>query len=191
MRITNQFMTDRGMPLILIFMVCLGIGHLCWRAWFQPALPLDALPKPAAMQADGSLILQRSAPYLSPPKAPHLLPAGSKEERRISIAIKPKPLTANDCAPVHLDLSLVRGEDGRRVVASSPDGEIISALDLPIAAEGMPTEPKRWAAGASYGVNQQAPGLWLERDLGRVRLGLDLNKADQGIETRVRLGWVF
>ncbi|MCX7206103.1 MAG: hypothetical protein NT086_09010 [Proteobacteria bacterium] len=184
-------MTDRTLTLRILFMVSLGVGLLCLHAWLQPVLPLDALPKPAIKQTDGSLVLQRSALTLSPPKAPHLLPAGSKEERRISIAIKPKPLFASDCAPVHLDLSLVRGEDGRRVVASSPDGEIISALDLPIATEGMPTEPKRWAAGASYGVNQQAPGLWLERDLGRVRLGLDLNKAEQGIETRVRLGWAF
>jgi hypothetical protein len=52
-----------------------------------------------------------------------------------------------------------------------------------------------WAAGGSYGTEGQA-GAWVERDLGRVRIGLDILRrplaaGNSTLEAVARLGWSF
>ena len=84
----------------------------------------------------------------------------------------------------------------KRVIASSPDGEIVGAVDIPVET-AAPIESHPWAAGVSFNPITQTGGIWLERDIGRVRLGVDLNHARPNLaaplaaEIRVRAGWKF
>lgn len=141
---------------------------------------------PAVQQRDGSVVAER-APAAKLGKPPHLLPKGAKEERRVAVVVKPKE---PDCDPVRIDLSLVRAGDGRRVVASSPDGTVISALDMPIIAGLVPAPARPWAAGGSYNPITRRAGVWVERDLARLRLGADVMQGETGeLTAMVRVGW--
>lgn len=143
---------------------------------------------PAVHQADGSEILERK-PDAKPPPAPHQIPAGAKRERAISVTVQPKRV---DCPPVTVDLSLIQQDGGRRVIASSPDGTVISGMDMPIEAALLPPAPRKWAAGVNYDPFGRRYGGWIERDVGRLRVGVDVNQSDRfGIEARVRLGFNF
>ena len=141
---------------------------------------------PALRQKDKSVVGER-APVAKPSKPPHLLPKGSKEERRVAVVVKPKQ---PDCDPVRFDLSLIREGDGRRVVASSPDGAVLSALDVPILPGLLPPPARPWAAGGSYNPVTRRGGAWVERDIARLRLGADVIQAETGeLTAMVRLGW--
>ena len=101
------------------------------------------------------------------------------------------------CPKVSVDLSLVRESNGmKRVVASSPDGQIVGAVDIPVET-AAPIEDHPWAVGASYNPTNQTGGIWVERDIGRIRVGVDLNQsrpnlaAPMGTEVRIRAGWTF
>ena len=148
---------------------------------------------PEVAQPDGSIVLERK-PEAKPTKAPHKIPKGSTEERRVNLNLKPDSfVSADGCQcdpePVALNLSLVRDDQGRRVVASSQGGKILSALDIPIEPALMPPEPHPWAAGLSYG-HDKSPGVWIERDLGRVRVGAEvIRQRDQTFQARARVGW--
>lgn len=172
----------------------------------------NVAPAAAQSQSDGSVVAAREPVAGKPPTAPHVLPKGSTEERRMQATIRPKSgiklppeveqsmsadcrkaLESAQCPDVTVDLSLVRQGDGRRVVASSPDGTVVAALDMPLEAGAMPT-PRPWAAGLSCdpGKCQQTPGAWIERDLGRIRVGAEAARQQDGaIQGRVRVGWVW
>lgn len=136
-------------------------------------------------QTDGSLIAERT-PDAKPTPAPHKIPRGWKEERRVSATVKP---TRADCPPVGLDMSLVRdGGGGKRVVLSSLDGEVVSAQDIPIEPALIPAPVRHWAAGLAYEPDRRKSSVWVERDLARVRLGAEVSQSG---EARVRLGWTF
>lgn len=148
---------------------------------------------PQVTQSDGSIVIERK-PAATTTKAPHKLPKGSTEERRVNLNLKPDAfVTADGCKcdpePVALNLSLVRDDQGRRVVASSKGGQIISALDIPIEPALMPPEPHPWSAGLSYG-HDKSPGVWIERDLGRIRVGAEvIRDRSQTFQARARVGW--
>lgn len=159
-------------------------------------------PKPAETQADGSIIIERAAPA---PKAKpkQVVPQGGKVERIGSITAQAetpaeiKACTNVPCPPVTIDTSLIRMPDGsRRVVVSSADGTILKGLDIPVETLEL-EEPKKWAAGVSLNPLNQTMGAWLERDIGRVRLGVEINQTRQalagpmGSEVRARVGWTF
>lgn len=151
-------------------------------------------PAPAERQADGSLVIARE-PGAHIGKPPHALPPGGREERRVEVTLIPAAAALCQAgqppAPLRLSLSLVRLRDGSaRVVASSPDGTVSGGLDVPLEA-GPASLARPWAAGVSW-AGGQAIGVWAERSLWRLRLGLDVNQAtDGGAEARVRLGWAF
>ena len=145
------------------------------------------------VQGDGSRVLARTPDKKAKPK--QIVPKGSKVERVASFTVKPHN---EACAPVTCDLSLVRLDDGsKRIIASSPDGEVIGGMDIPVETAAPPPEPKVWAAGLSYDPMKQTPGAWVERDIGRVRIGADINQVrvhpagESGIETRLRVGVTF
>lgn len=148
---------------------------------------------PQVTQSDGSIIVERK-PEAKPAKAPHKIPKRSTEERRVNLKLKPDAfVTADGCqcdpAPVSVNLSLVRDDQGRRVVASSRGGQILSALDIPIEPALMPPEPHPWSAGLSYG-HDKSPGIWVERDLGRIRVGAEvIRDRTQTFQARARVGW--
>ncbi|MGN6518676.1 MAG: hypothetical protein ACTHK2_04540 [Dokdonella sp.] len=154
----------------------------------RPVAPVreDVAPAPQVQQADGSVIAQR-APDAHPAPPRHQLPRGAVEERREQIVVAPAPAAST----VEVDLSLVRQGDERRVVASSPDGQVLRAIDIPIEPAMLPPPPLPWAAGLSYRTDR-AVGLWVERDIGHLRLGAELAREPNGrAEAEVRVGLRF
>lgn len=161
-------------------------GALWWVTRAPAPVPEVITAAPMVRQADQSVIAER-APDAHPKPPPHQLPKGAVEERRESIHIAPDV----DKKDVEVDLSLVRMPDnGRRVIASSPDGTIVSALDVPIEAGLVPPPPKKWAAGLSYSTERET-GIWLERDIGRLRLGAEVSKGQGRPRAEIRVGVAF
>jgi hypothetical protein len=66
----------------------------------------------------------------------------------------------------------------------------VSAIDIPIEAGLVPSPPKVWAAGLSYGTERDV-GVWLERDLGRIRLGAEVAKGAGRPRAELRVGVSF
>lgn len=160
---------------------------------FWPAKPVheDVTAAPAVRQADGSMEAAR-APDPAPPPAPHIIPRGFHEVRRDTVTVAPMPAAAaSGCPPVRVDLSLVRNGSDQRVIASSPDGQVVSAIDVPIEAAIVPPPSKPWAAGLAYGTDH-AIGVWLERDVGRLVLGAQLARTQDGrMQAQLRVGARF
>ncbi|GLR13989.1 hypothetical protein GCM10007907_27790 [Chitinimonas prasina] len=155
-------------------------------------------PAPAVRQADGALVLARQ-PIAKAGKPVHALPTASVEERRIQLHVRPETRSTESvfaldclCDPVQVDVSLVRdAEGGPRVVASSPDGEVLAGLDMPLTPMRLSAPPSTWAAGLSWSPRQRVAGIWLERDIGRLRLGAELLAQDSRLDPRLRAGWTW
>ena len=178
-----------------------GGGALAGWYFTRPA-PVIEVAKPAETQADGSTVLERTA---TTPKAKpkQQVPKGAKVERVGSITAQGetpdeiKACTAVPCPPVTIDTSLVRLPDGsKRVIVSSAGGTILKGVDIPVETQEIP-EPKVWAAGISLDPLHQTMGAWVERDILRARIGVEINQtrpqigAPVGAEIRLRAGWVF
>ena len=163
-----------------------------------PSAPIIEKPASEIVQQDGSRVLARAARDDSA-KPAQQLPKGATLERKVQVTAKPnaEPLHTTDgkleSAPVTVDLSLVRMTDEtRRVVASSPDGEIIGGLDIPVDIRTQP-EPKKWAAGLYVNpVYPQERGIFIDRDIGRLRIGAELGQNSRNdLEARVKVGITF
>ena len=154
--------------------VVVGLGAGMWLGWTinRPQKSLET-PAPAVRQQDGSLVLERR-PEASPlPK--HQLPAGSKLVRQVSVEVMPRisgsaPEAKESPRPVTVDLSLVEMPDKtQRVVASSPDGEIVGGVDIPVQPIVLPNDPK-WTAAllAGYDIRDTRPvyGAMVSRTAG-------------------------
>ncbi|PHV09830.1 hypothetical protein [Chitinimonas sp. BJB300] len=158
-------------------------------------------PAAAIRQDDGSLVVARAA--MTPKEAgpaPHKLPFGSKELRRVTTRLTPRPVVGTDldgtptcnCEPVTLTTSLVDdGKGGRRVVQSALGADIDTATDTPLILDTLGAKPRPWSAGLSYGPITQEPGAWIARDLGRVRTRLDLIARRGEVEPRISIGWAW
>ena len=159
---------------------------------FWPAKPVheDVTPSPQVVQADHSVIAAR-APDAHPPAPRHIIPRGYTEERRDEVTVAPGPsAAASGCPPVRVELSQVRKGDQVRVIASSPDGQVLNATDIPIEPALIPPAPKPWAAGLAYGTDHSV-GVWLERDVGRLRVGVEVAKGAGHPRAEVRVGVAF
>lgn len=168
--------------------------------WFARPAPVVETAAPAVTQEDGSEILERKPDANAKPK--QAIPKGAKVERIEQVRVQGQGLKMPDgsmktCPAVTVDMTVVREKDGgRRVIASSPDGEIVGGLDIPVETAAAPPEEPKWAAGVSLDPVRQAAGVWLERDVGPIRVGVDVNQrrsvaAFDGVEARVRVGWRF
>lgn len=177
--------------LLLVLALIWGEAVLVWHLAKPPVVA--ETPVPAQRQADGSIVLERTATQPQA-KPAHTLPKRAKLERVVKVAVKPKDAGQE----AHIDMSLVRLPDqSRRVVVSSPDGEVTGGIDVPVETPAPPA-PHLWAAGVSYDPLHHSSGVWVERDVGRVRVGMDLNQAAplptlaaHGAELRLRIGWTF
>lgn len=179
------------------------LGMACLEAvyWLGRPAPVIETPAPEVKQDDGSVIVERAPDAKAKPK--HKVPKGAKVERTASVTVQGEGLKMpggeiKPCPPVTVDLSLVREHDGgKRVIASSPDGQIVRAIDIPIETAAPPEEPKKWAAGLSWSPTHQTAGVWLERDVSRFRVGVEISQTRQqafgptGGEARIRVGWTF
>lgn len=184
---------------LVAVLVAAGIGLGYW--WFKPAVVIETA-QPAETQADGSTVVERKPDAKAKPK--HQTPKGSKVERTGSVTVTPPTppeiaaCTSVKCPPVTIDTSLVRLPDGsKRVIVSSPDGQINRAVDIPVETAAPPPEPPKWAVGMSLDPIRQTPGVWIERDIWRLRAGAEINQVKQrpdsrsSAELRLRLGWTF
>lgn len=179
----------KGLILVTLSFVAGLFFGLCFRA--EPVHVIEA-SAPAVRQSDGSLILERKPDASA--VAPMQIPAAAKVERLAKVTVKPRPVasaaSAVDCAPVSLDLALVKmPDDSRRMIANSPDGEVVAGFDLPV----LPTilaNPPKWSAGLSYS-DQRKVGAWLDRDIGRAVVGVAVRQSDRGLRAEARLGWRF
>jgi hypothetical protein len=173
-------------------------------------VPEDVSPAPAERLPGGGLklerVLQEAPEARELPAAP--VPPGATVDRRVRIVAQPSVNRSvesvdgtpragegvDDCPPVTVDLALIRDGEGRRVLAWSPDGRILGGLDVPIVA-GLVPASQPWAAGVSYDPFDGTPGAWVERDLGRIRIGVDVyqerNALASGLAVRLRAGWRF
>ena len=166
----------------LIFVAGIGTG---WMLWRPKALKVETYA-PGKWQGDGSLVLERKPqPDVRPA---HEIPKGAKLERVVQVKVKPRngtPTAATgtpgsgpanvlpELPPVTVDLSLVRLPDQtRRVIASSPNGDVIGGVDIPVEA-ARPVRSLRWAAGYEFAVSTwgKTHSIIVQRDLGPLRLG--------------------
>lgn len=166
-------------------------GFLLALYWGKPAGVHKPEPAaPAVIQQDGSLILERvptTTVNAAPPKAK--VPQGAVLERKVHLTVKPH----EPAAAANVELSLIRlSDDTRRVVAWSDNAEV-GGIDIPLEPILVPAPPKRWAAGLY--VNPARPdqyGVFLDRDLGRMRVGAELGRGYAGkAEVRLRVGMTF
>jgi len=188
----------------------LGIGWQLWGA----APPIVEAPAPEVIQADGSRIFERAPDPTARPAAQ--VPRGATLERVVRVEVQPEPaprvaadvprgtpadsLPPCACAPVALELSLVRLPDGsRRVIASATSGTILSGVDIPVES-AAPRRVLKWSAGAEYDLASLAWGGYLERDLERalilplpLRIGASLTPGTAASGPRVgfRIGLRF
>ena len=190
-------MTERENLGYLAVVVLIGIIGIGWLVWPRPVTVEHAAP--ASRQDDGSLVLPREAsgPITPAEKPAHKIPKKAKVERIVQVKVEPtQPPAGQPCPPVTVDMTLVREPDGgRRVIASSPDGQVVAGMDIPIDTPA-PARDHPWAAGLSLDPIHQTPGVWLDRTWSRIRIGVEVNQVaikagGTGGEIRLRLGWTF
>lgn len=183
--------------LLAVFMAGLLSGITA--GWYlHQSTPIVETHKPAITQKDGSVVLERAPDAKTDVPAPKL---PGKLERTVVVKVKPKPEkkpepvkpdangmcpVAKECPALTVRLDLVHdAEAGRRVVASSPDGEIVGGIDIPME-KWVRRNENKWAAGLTYDTDRKV-GAFLDRDLGPFRLGIE---ADQD-SIRGRVGLRF
>lgn len=182
-----------GLAVALILGVIVGVttGWMLWR----PKAPVREIAAPGVAQPDGSHILPKQPDANAKPA--QQVPKGTVVERIVYVEIQPKPVprppepvgpqnpgldTPALWTPpkIRLDLTLVRAKDGtRRVVASSPDGEVVGGVDIPVESAGPPPKVLRNAAGFEYSVTQwgNTKSLVGHRDFfGWLRVGAKIGK---------------
>ena len=207
--------TIKRYSLFIVAILSFVVGGLFgWRV--QLAKPVHEAAAHAQRQKDGSLVLARTEGTTTPTAAPHAIPKGATEERRVQVVVQPpRGVVAQtdkeslavgdhiadagkmiddscDCPPVTVDLSLVRMQDKtRRVIASSPDGKILSGLDIPIetTTPKIPRVPP-WAVGVTISADRKFGGF-LDRDLGPFRLGVEAFQSTNGWTAQARAGIRF
>lgn len=149
-------------------------------------------PAPAIAQSDGSQVLERKPDAKA--KSPSKIPKGGKVERIIHGEIAPhkEPGALSDCPVCKFDLTLVRmPDDTQRVILWSDTGTVLGGLDVPTVPINI-NRGRKWAAGVSRGTGGESWGGWLDRDLGWVRLGGEVNKTgDNQYEGRIKIGLTF
>lgn len=176
----------------------------CWEMWGKPAPKVPEVYKPAIAQTDGSVVLEKKPDPGAVVK--QQLPPGAKVERMASVTVQPRAATrvavpvaqpasnpvaqvqgpffnysTAPCPPVTVDLSLVRMPDKtRRVIASSPDGAVVGGVDIPVDDAAPAPAPRLWAAGIAADPLRRIGGVFVDRDLGFLRLGVQVNQRELG-----------
>jgi hypothetical protein len=182
------------------------LGYFLWH--HAPVVEGEAIARDLP---SGAKALQRdpSTP-VPPPVARAATELHGKLERAGSITVQSKPIVhqappvaaagipaqevshpqpqACSCAPVTVDFGLVRmPDDTRRVVATSQDGEVVGGIDIPVAS-AQPARVLRWAAGVAYEPRRREYGAFIDRDLGPLRLGVQVERRNGSTATWVRAG---
>ena len=181
----------------------LGLGT-GWHLWMRHQNQSAPIVTPAFHQADGSLVLATQPSQH--PKPAQMIPAGAHVTQTVEAVIHTVPITiplpsipATPSLPstitipgrdVTVDLSIITTPNGqRRAVVSSPDGTVIKGVDIQ---EVGPPAPKllKSAAGLVFGTTawgDKAEGMFYDRDLAFVRVGIEVTKNTYAIANRT--GW--
>jgi hypothetical protein len=188
-------MNQQNIPRSIPFVACVLVGLLIgWWLWH----PHDAVVEGHAAAIDlpsGGHVIERVPDAPIPeavPQAVKELGHGAKLERVISLTVKTKPLNdpftdsvngtafgsvvqprAPECAPVHIDLGLVRMPDSTHRVIATSDGQILQSVDIPVDSPAVQRQLK-WAIGAAYDAVNKRYGGFIDRDLGPFRFGVEI-----------------
>lgn len=183
--------------LITVFvLVCLAaaiaLGWFASRAFNRTEKVAETHTK-AIRQDDGSLVLERK-PVASAVLAMQI-PKGSKVERVAQVTVKPKVAknasNVAECDPVTVDLALVRMPDKTtHLIASSPDGTVVSGFDSPLHQTSYPVQYKR-AIGADWVIGTRKVKPWIEQDVYRARVGVSVWEEGGKPAASIRVGWLF
>lgn len=164
---------------------------LGWKLYRPKPAPKE-VAAPVIHQADGSTVLERKPEAKPEPR--HELPQGSKLERQVSLEVLPSTPTVDRAiptsgslkpvetdhfvqsgkmvTPIHIDLSLVKMQDGtQRVVASSTNGTIVGGLDIPVEPSKPEPKPLKWTAGALWNPSESTYGAFITRGVGPFVVG--------------------
>lgn len=172
-----------------VVLAAAGAG-LYWVTRPPAPVPEVLVAAPEQKQVDGSTVIRR-APDAHPAPPPHVIPKGFHEESREQLTVAPSPAAAaSGCPPVRVALSVISDDHQHRVVASSPDGQIVDAVDIPIVAPLVIPPPKKWAAGVSYSTDR-AVGGWVERRIGSLVVGAEVAKGAGKPRAEIRIGVAF
>lgn len=142
----------------------------------QPAKPPHELPKGAVEERRVSVVVQPRRGVAVPANhfsQPVKMVDSAEVARLVASTDHPAVVDSCDCPLVQVDLSLVRTPDnGRRVIASSPDGKILSGVDVPLEPVTVPRIPT-WtlSAIAVADLDGVRPGALLTRRLGPIVVG--------------------
>lgn len=196
-------MTDhwKGGIIAVILLLLLG-GATFGGYYFTRPKPVVETYTPEVKQPDGSIIVEKKPDAKAKPKM--IVPKKAVVERTGEFTVQGKtPIPAKGmvcekCPPVTVATTLIRNQDGSKsVVVKALDGVVLSAVDIPVETATLPPEPKVWAAGVAYNPVMQTMGVWVDRDVMRVRLGAMLNQSrlvrggPTGTEAWLKLGMNF
>ena len=120
------------------------------------------VPKGGTLERVIHLTVQGPPPVVAMvPDTGHLVPTATAS---------PGSPAAITCPPVHIDLALEREKDGtHRVIAKSPDGTLLSGIDIPVANATIP-RTLAWSAGPTYDPIGNGWGASVTRDIGPLRI---------------------
>ena len=172
--------------------VFVGYG---WGASEAAPVPEVMAAAPAVRQGDGSLVLPRQPVAAAAlPVAPHAIPPGATERRRVLVKLQPRPVDGAaagcSCVPVDMALSLIEQDGGQRVIASATGADVLAGADLAIVPANLAPPRRVWAAGLSMALaSDRAPGVWIERDLAAVRVRAEAIARQGQVEPRLAVGW--
>lgn len=173
----------------------LGItgGLVCgWWLWKPHHAPVEAPAVAVQLPKSGAVAIERKPSASVPPKiaaAANELNRKAKLTRAATITVQPAQA---DCDPVELELGIVKlPDDTQRVILRSDNATITGGVDIPLATEQVVKELK-WAAGASYDPVERTYGVFLDRDLGLLRLSAEVRQShERGATALVRMGIRF
>lgn len=206
--------------LAVVLLAGLGIGLLIgYHLWHQAPVPSTESVRPAVVQSDGSVRVAR-VPMVEPGPAPHVIPKGAREERRVRVVVQPEPLSSNpdslysnpglldkdhsegmlgmvcSCDPIAVDLSLIRHRDGSSGVIASADGGTVDAaasIDTPILDSRPPAYVNALGVTWRPAPAGDAYGLLYQRDVAsRVRVGAAMEyQRDDGLRGQLQALWRY
>lgn len=185
-------------PYLLMLALALTMA---WYVWSPKPTPPE-IYTPEVKQSDGSVILEKKPDAKVKPT--FKVPKGSTVERVVKITVKPKetsPIPSKQdtvtgtetttqnptkeatltCPPINVEIALVRNKDeSRSVIVKSDNGEIVGAVDIPVESAKPTFKPKLWAVGAVINPFKETYGAFVDRDIGWVRVGAQINQMSQG-----------
>lgn len=198
----------------VVAMLVFGAG--CWTGWrLRKPLIGTAMPTAQINLPDGSIVAGTTVdptakPVMQVPSGQTVLHQGqikvvpsSSGAAKVPTSGAPlqggnNPGASLPATPTTIDWALLQDQQGQdHLEVKSPDGTITSVTDVVV--RPNPVIPDRpWAAGVLYGVSTTGKdyGAWVERDLSRLRVGLEGIQSQQftgrnEFRVNARVGWRF